>query len=88
MTWSFQFHFARVANLWVYRVALLVLHDFLFYFLHRAITGAGLFGDAAEGERRDLPAACRSGSSTGRAGTEPAPTSARPDNMRSQFTNV
>jgi sterol desaturase/sphingolipid hydroxylase (fatty acid hydroxylase superfamily) len=43
MSWSFRFHFARVADPWAYWVALLVLQDFLFYFLHRVDHGCRLF---------------------------------------------
>lgn len=43
MAWSFQFHVARAASPWVYWPALLVLQDFLFYFLHRVDHGCRLF---------------------------------------------
>jgi sterol desaturase/sphingolipid hydroxylase (fatty acid hydroxylase superfamily) len=43
MTWSFRFHVARVANPCAYWVALLVLQDLLFYFLHRVDHRCRLF---------------------------------------------
>ena len=41
---GFQFHFVGVPNPWVYWVALLVLQDLLFYFLHRVDHAAGSSG--------------------------------------------
>src|SRR4051794_38397369 len=35
MRWAFQFHLVRVQNGWAYWLALLVLQDLAFYFLHR-----------------------------------------------------
>lgn len=43
LSWVFQFHFFRVSSPWVYWIALLVLQDLLFYWLHRVDHACRLF---------------------------------------------
>ncbi len=43
MGWTFQFHVVRVTNTWAYWVALLLLQDLAFYFLHRVDHACRLF---------------------------------------------
>jgi len=43
LTWVFQFHLVELPNAWVYWVALLLLQDLAFYFLHRVDHACRLF---------------------------------------------
>ncbi len=43
LSWAFRFHVVRVPNPWAYWIALLVLQDFAFYFLHRVDHSCRLF---------------------------------------------